>query len=42
MLAAVLYGPKDLGIEAVADVPLQSDEVRVRIAYGGICWISLE
>jgi L-idonate 5-dehydrogenase len=37
MLAAVLYGPKDLRIEAVADVPLQSDEVRVRIAYGGIC-----
>ncbi|WP_322046508.1 L-idonate 5-dehydrogenase [Paraburkholderia sp. J67] len=37
MLAAVCYGRKDLRIEEVADQPLAADEVRVRVAFGGIC-----
>lgn len=37
MLAAVCYGKKDLRIEDVADRPLGPDEVRVRVAFGGIC-----
>lgn len=37
MLAAVLHGAKDLRIEPVADSKLAPEEVRVRIAYGGIC-----
>lgn len=37
MLAARVHGKKDLRIEEVADRPLASDEVRVAVAYGGIC-----
>ncbi|MCP5144491.1 MAG: L-idonate 5-dehydrogenase [Gammaproteobacteria bacterium] len=37
MLAAVCHGKKDLRIEERADVTLASDEVRVGVAYGGIC-----
>ena len=37
MLAAVCHGAKDLRVEGVADAPLAPDEVRVRVAYGGIC-----
>ena len=37
MLAVVCHGKKDLRIEPVEDRPLQSDEVRVQVAFGGIC-----
>src|SRR3954447_26996211 len=37
MRAAVLYAPKDLRIEDVADAPLGPREVEVRIEAGGIC-----
>lgn len=37
MLAAVCHGKKDLRIEQVAERPLAPDEVRVAVAYGGIC-----
>jgi L-idonate 5-dehydrogenase len=37
MLAAVCHGRKDLRIEWVEDRPLASDEVRVAVAFGGIC-----
>lgn len=37
MLAAVCHGKKDLRIEAVPERALASGEVRVAIAYGGIC-----
>jgi L-idonate 5-dehydrogenase len=37
MLAAVCHGKKDLRIEPVVERALAADEVRVRIAYGGIC-----
>ena len=37
MLAAVCHGKKDLRIEPVADPPLAPDEVRVAVAFGGIC-----
>jgi len=37
MLAAVCHGAKDLRIEAVEERPLAPDEVRVAVAYGGIC-----
>jgi L-idonate 5-dehydrogenase len=37
MLAAVCYAKKDLRIETQVDCPLQPDEVRVGVAYGGIC-----
>lgn len=37
MLAAVCHGAKDLRIEPRADAPLAPDEVRVAVAYGGIC-----
>jgi L-idonate 5-dehydrogenase len=37
MLAAVCHGRKDLRIEERADRPLAPDEVRVAVAYGGIC-----
>jgi L-idonate 5-dehydrogenase len=37
MLAAVCYGKKDLRIEEREDHPLAPDEVRVAVAYGGIC-----
>lgn len=37
MLAAVCHGKKDLRIDPVADRPLAPDEVRVAVAYGGIC-----
>ncbi|BBB14533.1 L-idonate 5-dehydrogenase [Sphingopyxis sp. FD7] len=37
MLAAVCHGAKDLRIEPVQDRPLRPDEVRVAVAYGGIC-----
>ena len=37
MLAAVCHGPKDLRIEPIADPPLAADEVRVAVAFGGIC-----
>src|SRR3954467_12018381 len=37
MRAAVLYAPKDLRIEDVADAPLGPGEVEVRIEAGGIC-----
>jgi L-idonate 5-dehydrogenase len=37
MLAAVCHGKNDLRIEERADVALAPDEVRVAVAYGGIC-----
>lgn len=37
MQAAVCHGKKDLRIEAREDPPLAPDEVRVRVAFGGIC-----
>jgi L-idonate 5-dehydrogenase len=37
MLAAVCHAQKDLRIESQVDRPLQPDEVRVGVAYGGIC-----
>jgi L-idonate 5-dehydrogenase len=37
MLAAVCHGAKDLRIEPVEQRGLQPDEVRVAVAYGGIC-----
>jgi L-idonate 5-dehydrogenase len=37
MLAAICHGTKDLRVEAVGDAPLAPDEVRVRVAFGGIC-----
>jgi L-idonate 5-dehydrogenase len=37
MLAAICHGKKDLRVEQVADRPLGPDEVRVAIAFGGIC-----
>ena len=37
VLAAVLHGKKDLRIEPVEAQPLAADEVRVTVAYGGIC-----
>src|SRR3954454_24299605 len=37
MRAAVLYAPKGLRIEDVADAPLGPREVEVRIEAGGIC-----
>ncbi|HEV2703533.1 MAG TPA: L-idonate 5-dehydrogenase [Steroidobacteraceae bacterium] len=37
MLAAICHGKKDLRIEPVADRPLAPDEVRVAVAFGGIC-----
>lgn len=37
MLAAVCHGKKDLRVEPVTERPLAPDEVRVAVAYGGIC-----
>jgi L-idonate 5-dehydrogenase len=37
MLAAVCHGKKDLRIDALPDRPLAADEVRVAVAFGGIC-----
>jgi len=37
MLAAVCHGAKDLRVEAVAERALGADDVRVAVAYGGIC-----
>jgi L-idonate 5-dehydrogenase len=37
MLAAVCHAKKDLRIESQVDCPLKADEVRVGVAYGGIC-----
>ncbi len=37
MRAAICHGAKDLRIEQQADAPLAPDEVRVAVAYGGIC-----
>ncbi len=37
MLAAVCHGKKDLRVEHRADRPLAANEVRVAVAYGGIC-----
>jgi len=37
MLAAVCHGKKDLRVEPVEDRPLAADEVRVGVAFGGIC-----
>ena len=37
MLAAVLHSARDLRIETLEDPPLATGEVRVRIAFGGIC-----
>lgn len=37
MLAAVCHGAKDLRVETVVERPLDADEVRVAVAYGGIC-----
>jgi L-idonate 5-dehydrogenase len=37
MLAAVCHGAKDLRVERRADAPLAADEVRVAVAFGGIC-----
>jgi len=37
MLAAVCHGRKELRIEQAEDRPLAPDEVRVGVAYGGIC-----
>jgi L-idonate 5-dehydrogenase len=37
MLAAVCHGKKDLRVEVVAERALAPGEVRVAVAYGGIC-----
>ncbi|MFC4257338.1 alcohol dehydrogenase catalytic domain-containing protein [Altererythrobacter xixiisoli] len=37
MQAAICHGAKDLRIEHCTDAPLAADEVRVAVAYGGIC-----
>lgn len=37
MLAAVCHGKRDLRIEAIEDRPLAAGEVRVAVAFGGIC-----
>jgi L-idonate 5-dehydrogenase len=37
MLAAVCHGKKDLRVESLPDAPLAPDEVRVQVAFGGIC-----
>ncbi|MGE4430313.1 MAG: L-idonate 5-dehydrogenase [Sphingobium sp.] len=37
MLAAICHGKKDLRIDEVEDRPLRPGEVRVAVAYGGIC-----
>ena len=37
MLAAVCHGKKDLRIDALPDRPLAAGEVRVAVAFGGIC-----
>lgn len=37
MLAVVCHGAKDLRVEAVDERPLAPDEVRVAVAFGGIC-----
>ncbi len=37
MLAVVCHGKKDLRIDPVEDRPLGPEEVRVAVAYGGIC-----
>ena len=37
MLAAICHGAKDLRIETLADRPLGAGEVRVAVAFGGIC-----
>jgi L-idonate 5-dehydrogenase len=37
MLAAVCYGKKDLRVESRPVLPLAPDEVRVSVAFGGIC-----
>ncbi len=37
MLAAICHGKKDLRIERLEDRALAPDEVRVGVAYGGIC-----
>ncbi|MFM1886548.1 MAG: hypothetical protein RL026_1705 [Pseudomonadota bacterium] len=37
MLAAVCHGKKDLRVEVRPERPLADDEVRVAVAYGGIC-----
>ena len=37
MLAAVLHGARDLRIQSVEEASLGPNEVRVQIAYGGIC-----
>jgi L-idonate 5-dehydrogenase len=37
MLAAICHGKKDLRIEQIADRALAADEVRVAVAFGGIC-----
>lgn len=37
MLAAVCYGKKDLRVEPREDRALGADDVRVAVAYGGIC-----
>jgi L-idonate 5-dehydrogenase len=37
MLAAICHGRKDLRIEEIADGPLAPDQVRVAVAFGGIC-----
>jgi L-idonate 5-dehydrogenase len=37
MLAAVCHGKKDLRVERLEERILAADEVRVQVAYGGIC-----
>jgi L-idonate 5-dehydrogenase len=37
MLAAVCHGPKNIQIERLEDQPLAPDQVRVGVAFGGIC-----
>jgi L-idonate 5-dehydrogenase len=37
MLAAICHGKKDLRIEPITERPLAPDEVRVAVAFGGIC-----
>jgi L-idonate 5-dehydrogenase len=37
MFAAVCHGRKDLRIQRIEDRPLAADEVRVGVAFGGIC-----
>lgn len=37
MRGVVCHGRKDLRVDTLSDRPLEADEVRVAVAYGGIC-----